>query len=62
MLFRSELQATEAWKLDVGGESQLLLDQWTERYGKGGQLSFYRAAGCDKCNKTGYKGRVGLHE
>ncbi len=60
--YAQELQATDAWKLDVGGESQLLLDQWTERYGKGGQLSFYRAVGCDKCSKTGYKGRIGLHE
>jgi type II secretory ATPase GspE/PulE/Tfp pilus assembly ATPase PilB-like protein len=22
----------------------------------------YRAVGCDKCNKTGYKGRIGLLE
>jgi type IV pilus assembly protein PilB len=22
----------------------------------------YKAAGCEKCNKTGYKGRVGLYE
>jgi type II secretory ATPase GspE/PulE/Tfp pilus assembly ATPase PilB-like protein len=22
----------------------------------------YRAVGCAKCSKTGYKGRVGLHE
>ena len=22
----------------------------------------YRAVGCDRCNGTGYKGRVGLHE
>ncbi len=24
--------------------------------------SFYRGAGCDSCNNTGYKGRVGLFE
>jgi type IV pilus assembly protein PilB len=23
---------------------------------------FYHGAGCDKCNKTGYKGRIGIHE
>ena len=23
---------------------------------------FFRGAGCDKCNNTGYKGRVGLFE
>ena len=60
--YTHELQATDAWKLDVSGESQLLLDQWSVRYGQGGPLSFYRAVGCDKCNKTGYKGRIGLHE
>ena len=25
-------------------------------------MQFYRAVGCDKCNKTGYKGRIGLHQ
>jgi type II secretory ATPase GspE/PulE/Tfp pilus assembly ATPase PilB-like protein len=60
--YAHELKATDAWKLDVSGESQLLLDQWSKRYGKSGSLSFYRAVGCDKCNKTGYKGRIGLHE
>jgi type II secretory ATPase GspE/PulE/Tfp pilus assembly ATPase PilB-like protein len=33
-----------------------------ERYGKDGKLVFYKAVGCEKCNKTGYKGRIGLHE
>lgn len=36
--------------------------EWTERYAEGGQLKFHRAVGCAKCNKTGYKGRIGLHE
>jgi hypothetical protein len=25
-------------------------------------LTFYRAIGCDRCNHTGYKGRVGIYE
>ena len=25
-------------------------------------LTFYRADGCDKCNQTGYRGRVGIYE
>ena len=29
-------------------------------YKKG--LVLYKAAGCDKCNNTGYRGRMGLHE
>jgi type IV pilus assembly protein PilB len=29
---------------------------------EGAQPSFYRAVGCDRCQDTGYKGRVGLYE
>ena len=25
-------------------------------------IGFYKAVGCDKCNQTGYKGRVGIYE
>jgi type II secretory ATPase GspE/PulE/Tfp pilus assembly ATPase PilB-like protein len=39
-----------------------LLDFWQTQYGQNGKLRFYRAMGCDKCNQTGYKGRLGLHE
>jgi type II secretory ATPase GspE/PulE/Tfp pilus assembly ATPase PilB-like protein len=60
--YSAELHHAEAWKSDPGGAAQNLLDDWTERHGVDGQLSFYRAVGCDKCNKTGYKGRIGLHE
>ncbi|MDO8442109.1 MAG: ATPase, T2SS/T4P/T4SS family [Polaromonas sp.] len=60
--YSEELRNTDAWKTDPGGEAQKLLDDWMERYGKEGQLTLYRAVGCDKCNQTGYKGRIGLHE
>lgn len=60
--YAEELRNTEAWKADAGGESQKLLDGWMERYGKDGHLTLYKAVGCDKCNQTGYKGRIGLHE
>ena len=60
--YAQDLKSGPAWKDDAGGEAQKLLDSWTERYGVDGQLKFYRAVGCDKCNKTGYKGRIGLHE
>ncbi|WP_372828322.1 GspE/PulE family protein [Polaromonas sp.] len=60
--YSEELRNTEAWKADAGGESQQLLDGWMERYGKDGHLALYKAVGCDKCNQTGYKGRIGLHE
>jgi type II secretory ATPase GspE/PulE/Tfp pilus assembly ATPase PilB-like protein len=60
--YAEELRHSKAWKIDYEGETQKLLDTWVETYGVGGQLKFYRHVGCDKCNKTGYKGRIGLHE
>ena len=57
-----ELRHSKAWKADYDGEVQKLMDTWVETYGSEGQLKFYRSVGCDKCNKTGYKGRIGLHE
>ena len=60
--YAQDLLQSPDWTQDHGGESQKLLDTWTRLYGTDGQLNFYRAVGCDKCNKTGYKGRIGLHE
>lgn len=60
--YAEELRSTKAWKDNYAAESQKLVDQWTQNYGQEGQLRFYKAVGCDKCNKTGYKGRIGLHE
>jgi type II secretory ATPase GspE/PulE/Tfp pilus assembly ATPase PilB-like protein len=60
--YADELRHSKAWKADYDGETQNLIDSWVETYGKDGQLKFYRHVGCDKCGKTGYKGRIGLHE
>ena len=60
--YAEELRHTPAWKEDYSGEVQLLYERWIEQYGEDGRLQMYRAVGCDKCNKTGYKGRIGLHE
>ena len=60
--YAEELRSTTAWKADAGGEAQLLYEGWVSLYGEDDKLNFYRAVGCDKCNKTGYKGRIGLHE
>ena len=66
--FAEELRHTQAWQADPDGEAQKLLEEWTAQYGQkspgdhSGQLTMYHAAGCDKCGKTGYKGRIGLHE
>ena len=60
--YAEELRHSKAWAQDYAGESKKMVDQWMQTYGDNGQLRLYRAVGCDKCNKTGYKGRVGLHE
>jgi len=60
--YAEELRHSKAWKADYAAESKNLVDGWIKTYGQDGQLKLFRAVGCDKCNKTGYKGRVGLHE
>ena len=40
---------------DVVADLELTSDQLATR-------KFYRGKGCDKCNRTGYKGRLGLYE
>jgi type II secretory ATPase GspE/PulE/Tfp pilus assembly ATPase PilB-like protein len=57
-----DLRHTAAWKSDYAGEAKKLYEGWVKAYGENGRLRFYRAGGCDKCSKSGYKGRVGLHE
>ena len=60
--YAEELRHSKAWKEDYAAESKKMVDQWMATYGANGELRLYKAVGCDKCNKTGYKGRVGLHE
>ncbi len=60
--YAEELRHSKAWKADYEGEFKKLQAQWMKDYGDNGRLKFYRMVGCDKCGKTGYKGRVGLHE
>nr|WP_238344190.1 ATPase, T2SS/T4P/T4SS family [Ramlibacter lithotrophicus] len=60
--YAEELRNTTAWKADYAGEAKKLYESWLKLYGQGGHLRFHKAVGCDKCNQTGYKGRLGLHE
>ena len=60
--YAEDLRHTPAWKADYAGEAKKLYETWVKHYGENGRLRFYRPVGCDKCNKGGYKGRVGLHE
>ncbi|MEO7391705.1 MAG: GspE/PulE family protein [Ramlibacter sp.] len=60
--YSEELRHSSAWKADYAGEARKLYESWLKAYGQDGRLKFYKANGCEKCNKTGYKGRLGLHE
>jgi type II secretory ATPase GspE/PulE/Tfp pilus assembly ATPase PilB-like protein len=60
--YAEELRHSSAWKADFAGEAKKLYESWVKAYGQDGRLRFYKAVGCAKCNKTGYKGRIGLHE
>lgn len=58
-----ELKNTSNWKKDPEGSYKAVYQRWVQSFGDSkGQLTLYKATGCDKCNSTGYKGRVGLHE
>ncbi|MCF8168480.1 MAG: Flp pilus assembly complex ATPase component TadA [Rhodoferax sp.] len=60
--YAEELRHSKAWKADYAGETKKMIDKWIEVYGVDGQIRLFKAVGCDKCNKSGYKGRIGLHE
>lgn len=58
-----ELQNTSSWKKDPDASYKALYQSWIKSFGnEKGQLTLYKATGCEKCSNTGYKGRVGLHE
>ena len=60
--YADELRNTEEWRKDPQGEAKKLYESWIKEYGKSGKLTLYKAKGCEKCNGSGYKGRLGLHE
>ena len=60
--YAEELRQSPIWLADFAGESTALLESWKATYGHQGHLRLYRAVGCERCNQTGYKGRLGLHE
>jgi len=58
-----ELLNTATFKKDAKAGYEAVYKEWAKNYADDkGQFKLYRAKGCDKCNNTGYKGRVGLHE
>jgi len=56
-----ELLLTEYCEISDLDKQQILQD-WQKNYASNGQITLHKAAGCKRCNNTGYKGRLGLHE
>ena len=55
--------ATDSWKKDPQAAREAQLREWIATFGNGnGEITLYAPVGCDACNGTGYRGRVGLHE
>jgi type II secretory ATPase GspE/PulE/Tfp pilus assembly ATPase PilB-like protein len=61
--YNLELEHTPEWKANPEAARAAVRDEWVKSFGdQQGNLTLHRAVGCDACNKTGYRGRVGLHE
>ncbi len=61
--FSLDLRHTPEWRDDPATAERRLIERWRTEYGTPAQgLQMHRAVGCERCNGTGYKGRVGLHE
>jgi type II secretory ATPase GspE/PulE/Tfp pilus assembly ATPase PilB-like protein len=49
--------------LDTSLAADKVLADWHASHAdKDGKLTLYRAHGCEECNGSGYKGRLGIHE
>jgi type II secretory ATPase GspE/PulE/Tfp pilus assembly ATPase PilB-like protein len=57
-----DMANTDSWKKDPKAAAEAVHAEWLAHYAKNGKFTLYRAKGCDACNGSGYKGRVGLHE
>ncbi|NBQ67839.1 MAG: GspE/PulE family protein [Nitrosomonadaceae bacterium] len=59
----AELRNIDRFKANPDAALGEIREQWIQQYGNDqGQITLYKAAGCDDCVGTGYSGRVGLHE
>ena len=62
-----EAELLSDWMNAFGGSPQMpdadaVLADWRTRHGQQGRLVIHLAGECDRCERTGFKGRVGLHE
>jgi len=62
-----EAELLADWMNAFGGSAQMpdaqaLLADWRARHGQGGRLQIHASKGCERCERSGFKGRLGLHE
>ena len=58
-----DLTQTEFWRRDPKAAYESIYREWLKQFADDkGQFKFYTAVGCETCDGSGYKGRVGLHE
>jgi type II secretory ATPase GspE/PulE/Tfp pilus assembly ATPase PilB-like protein len=63
MEYCEELKNTKSWQKDPNAAIKQVQQDWVRLFADSkGQFTLYEPAGCDNCNDTGYRGRVGLHE
>ena len=63
MEYCEELKNTKSWQKDPNAAIKQVHQDWVKLFADpNGQFTLYKPAGCDNCNDTGYRGRVGLHE
>lgn len=58
-----DLTQTEFWRRDPKAAYESIYREWLKQFADDkGQFRLYTAVGCETCDGSGYKGRVGLHE
>ena len=58
-----ELTNTSSFQRDPKAGYEKIYAEWVSSFSVAGKgLVLYKRVGCEACGKTGYKGRVGLHE
>lgn len=58
-----DLRKTADFAADPQGARSRLRDSWRKQYADdAGRFLLYEPQGCEACNGSGYRGRVGLHE
>ena len=61
--YSAELVNTTTWKKDPAAAMKALYADLRKLFADDkGQFKLYEPVGCEKCQGTGYRGRVGLHE